>query len=112
MIQCSWVLRITPARAVWVQSTVSGRTRDYRCACEPSMSGRCFLDECANRGLRRVVQRCECPRDGVYVGAFLASGVHDFAEAECDEVLVHFDVADVLAVLHVERESPADDRLE
>src|SRR5262245_50160080 len=46
------------------------------------------------------------------MGALLASRVHDFAEAECDEVLVRFDVADVLAVLHVERKSPAHDRLE
>ena len=38
-----------------------------------------------------------------YVGTLLAGGVHVFPEAECDEILVGFDVADVLAVLNVER---------
>jgi hypothetical protein len=52
------------------------------------------------------------PGDRVHAGALLTSGVHDFAEAEGDEVLVWLDVADVLAVLHVERESPTYDRFE
>src|SRR4029453_13706971 len=75
-------------------------------------SGHRLLDEHTNLGFRRLVQRGEGPRDRVHVGAFLASGVYDFAEAECDEVLFRFDVADVLAVLHVERQSPAHDRFE
>src|SRR4030095_12083836 len=75
-------------------------------------SGHGLLDEHTNLGFRRVVQRGEGPCDRVHVGAFLASRVHDFAEAECDEVLIRFDVADVLAVLHVERKSPAHDRFE
>src|SRR5438128_4448762 len=76
------------------------------------MSGHRLRDERANLGFRRGVQRGEGPRDRVHVGALLTSGVHAFAEAECDEVLIRFDVAYVLAVLHVERESPAYDRFE
>src|SRR5262249_25137551 len=75
-------------------------------------SGHRLLDERANLGFRRGVQRGEGPRDRVHVDALLASGVQDFAEAECDEVLVWFDVADVLAILHVKRQSPAYDRFE
>ncbi len=67
------------------------RIMDPRVRCaryQPSMSGHGLLDERANLGFRRGVQRGEGPRDRVHVGALLASGVHDFAEAECDEVLV------------------------
>src|SRR5262245_22251968 len=76
------------------------------------MSGHRLLDERANRGFRRRVQRRECPGDGVHVDTLLTSGVHYFAEPERDEVLVYFDVADVLAVLHVERKPPPYDRFE
>jgi hypothetical protein len=47
----------------------------------------------------------------VHVGVLFTSGVHNVAKAERDEVLIRFDVADVLAVLDVERETSAYDRL-
>lgn len=46
------------------------------------------------------------------MGALFSCRIDDFAEAEGQIVLVRLDVADVLAVSHVEHESPADDGLQ
>lgn len=75
------------------------------------MSGDRFLDERADFGFRRSIRRGDGPRDRVHVGVLFTSGVHNVAKAERDEVLIRFDVADVLAVLDVERETSAYDRL-
>ena len=76
------------------------------------MSGNRLLDEPANLGLRRGVQRSDAPHDRVHMGTVLTCRFESFAKAESDEVLARFDVADVLAVTHIERESPAYDRLQ
>src|SRR5205823_3834754 len=78
----------------------------------PSRSGNRLLDELANLGFRRSVQRGDVPHDGVHVDTLLTCGVQGFTKAERDEVLARFDVADVLAVIHIEREPPAYDRFQ
>ena len=45
----------------------------------------------------------------MHAGALLPGGIHVFTEAECDEILTRFYVADILAVFYIEQESPAYD---
>src|SRR5690606_3449895 len=78
----------------------------------PFVSGNGFPDQAANFLFRRRIQPGEGRIDGVHVGALVPRGVYHLTEAEHDEVFVRLDVANVLAVLHIERQPPAHDRLE
>src|SRR6185312_6181485 len=85
---------------------------ESRYKCKTSLSARRFLDQRADPGFRRVIQRGDVPDDWVHVDALFAGRIDCFPEAEGDEVLAYLDVADVLAVFHIERQSPAHDRLQ